>query len=153
MPSLSLFTQLLIGYRGTAAFTLYRKGSSTLWKYQVLDPEQQAAIQIGQKRPSTDYQRMTVAQADSIVCEQDQLAPLVKPPVRRGLVLGLITLFLLVGLRYTYQAIMDCRYDQAGFFKPGLQRLSESRLLHNSTVMALAAWGIAAATAFVYVGF
>ena len=142
-----------IAVSSPAAFTFCRNGSSTLWKYQVLDLEQQAAIQSGQKRSSTDYQLITVAQVDSMACEQDHLAPLVKPTVRRGLVLGLITLFLLVGLRYTYQAIMDCRYDQTGFSKPGLQRLSESRLPHNSTVMALAAWGMAAATAFVYFGF
>jgi hypothetical protein len=143
----------IIAVSSPAAFTFCRKGLSTLWKYQVLDLEQQAAIQIGQKRFSTDYQLITVAQVDSIACEQDHLAPLVKPPIRRGFVLGLITLFLLIGLRQTYRAIMDCRYDQTGFLKPGLQRLSESRLPYNSTVMALAAWGIAAATAFFYFGF
>ncbi|WP_317850762.1 hypothetical protein [Pseudomonas sp. A-B-19] len=151
LKKLDINDAFIIAVSSPAAFTFCRNGSSTLWKYQVLDLE--AATQIGQKRSSTDYQLVSVAQVDSIACERDHLAPLVKPPVRRGLVLGLITLFLLVGLRYTYRAIMDCRYDQTGFSKPGLQRLSESRLPYNSTVMALAAWGIAAATAFVYFGF
>ncbi|MNT80771.1 hypothetical protein D3C72_2202840 [compost metagenome] len=79
--------------------------------------------------------------------------PLVKPAIRRGLVLGLITLFLLVGLLHTFRAIMHCRYDQGGFSKPGLQRLKDSRFAYNSTALALAAWGIAVATAFVYFGF
>jgi hypothetical protein len=153
LKKLDINDAFIIAVSSPAAFTFCRSGSSTLWKYQVLDLEQQAAIQMGQKRSSSDYQLITVAQVNSIACEQDHLAPWVKPPVRRGLVLGLITLFLLVGLRYTYRAIMDCRYDQTGFSKPGLQRLSESRLPYNSTVMALAAWGIAVATAFVYFGF
>jgi len=153
LKKLDINDAFIIAVSSPAAFTFCRKGSSTLWKYQVLDLEQLAAIQNGQKRSSTDYQLITVAQVYSVACAQNHLAPLVKPPIRRGLVLGLITLFLLVGLRYTYRAIMDCRYDQTGFSKPGLQRLSESRLPYNSTVMALAAWGMAAATAFVYFGF
>lgn len=142
-----------IAVSSPAVFTFCRKGSSTLWKYQALDLEQQAAIQVGQKRSLTDYQRITVAQVDSVACKQDHLAPLVRPAIRRELVLGLITLFLLVGLLYTYRAIMHGRYDQGGFSKPGLQRLRDSRFAYNSTVMALAAWGIAVATAFVYFGF
>jgi hypothetical protein len=153
LKKLDINDAYIIAVSSPAAFTFCRKGLSTLWQYQVLDLEQQAAIRIGQKRTSTDYQRIAVEEVESVACEQDHLAPLVKPAIRRGLVLGLITLFLLVGLRYTYRAIMQWCYDQSGFSKPGLQRLSESRLPYNSTVMALAAWGMAAATAFVYFGF
>lgn len=143
----------IIAVSSPAAFTYCREGSSTLWKYQALDLEQQAVIQIGQKRPSADYQRITVLEVDSIACEQNHLAPLAKPAFRHGLVLGLITLFLLAGLRYTYRAIMHCCYGQAGFSKFGLRRLDESRSTQHSTVMALAAWGVVAATAFIYFGF
>ncbi|KJZ49769.1 MULTISPECIES: hypothetical protein [Pseudomonas] len=143
----------IVAISSPAAFTFCREGSSTLWKYQALDLEQQAVIQIGQKRSSADYQQITVVELDSVACEQDHLMPLVKPAIRHGLVLGLITLFLLAGLRYTYRAIMHCCYDQAGFSKPGLQRFGESRSMQNSTVMALLAWGVVAATAFVYFGF
>ncbi|WP_032829542.1 hypothetical protein [Pseudomonas sp. GM74] len=143
----------IIAVSSPAAFTYCREGSSTLWKYQALDLEQQAVIQIGQQRSSAGYQRITVVEVDSVACEQDHLAPLVKPAFRHALVLGLITLFLLVGLRYTYRAIMHYCYDQAGFSKFGLQRLDESWSTQNSTVMALVAWGIVAATAFIYFGF
>lgn len=143
----------IIAVSSPAAFTYCREGSSTLWKYQALDLEQQAVIQMGQQRSSAGYQRITVVEVDSVACEQDHLAPLVKPAFRHALVLGLITLFLLVGLRYTYRAIMHYCYDQAGFSKFGLQRLDESWSTQNSTVMALVAWGIVAATAFIYFGF
>ncbi len=143
----------IIAVSSPAAFTYCREGSSTLWKYQALDLEQQAVIQIGQQRSSADYQRITVVEVDSVACEEDHLAPLVKPDFRHALFLGLITLFLLAGLRYTYRAIMHYCYDQAGFSKFGLQRLDESWSTQNSTVMALVAWGIVAATAFIYFGF
>jgi hypothetical protein len=153
LKKLDINDACIIAVSSPAAFTFCRKGSSTLWKYQVLDLEQLAAIQTGPKRSSTDDQRITIEEVDSAACEQDHLALLVNPVVRRGLVLGLISLFLLIGLRQTYRAILYCRYDQSGFSKSGLRRLSESRLPHNSTVMALAAWGVAAAMAFVYFGF
>ncbi|WP_172435358.1 hypothetical protein [Pseudomonas sp. ACN8] len=143
----------IIAVSSPAAFTYCREGSSTLWKYQALDLEQQAVIQIGQQRSSADYQRITVVEVDSVACEEDHLAPLVKPAFRHALFLGLITLFLLAGLRYTYRAIMHYCYDQAGFSKFGLQRLDESWSTQNSTVMALVAWGIVAAAAFIYFGF
>jgi hypothetical protein len=153
LKKLDINDACIISASSPAAFTFCRKGSSTLWKYQVLDLEQQAAIQVGQKRTSTDYQRITVVQLNSVACEQDHLVALAKPAIRRGLALGLITLFLLVGLLYTYRAIRHGYYVQAGVARPGLQRLSESGLPQNSTVMALVAWGMAAATAFVYFGF
>ena len=153
LKKLDINDAFIVDVSSPAAFTFCRQGSSTLWKYQTLDLEQQAAIQVGQIRSLTGYQRITVAQVDSVACKQDLLVPLVRPAIRRELVLGLITLFLLVGLLYTYRAIMHGRYDQGDFSKPGLQRLRDSRFAYNSTVMALAAWGIAVATAFVYFGF
>jgi hypothetical protein len=82
-----------------AEFTYCREGSSTLWKYQALDLEQQAAIQIGQTRSSMDHQRITVAQFNSTACEEDHLEPVVNPAIGLGFVLGLFTLFLLIGFR------------------------------------------------------
>ena len=153
LKKLDIDDALIVSVSSPSAFTFCRKGSSTLWKYQVLDLEQLAAIQIGQKRTSTDYQRITVAQLNSVACELDHLAALGKPAIRRGFALGLITLFLLIGLGYTYQVIKHCYCAQSGFSKPGMQRFNESRLPQNSTVLALAAWGIAAVTAFFYFGF
>ncbi|MGF6553698.1 hypothetical protein ABIA48_000078 [Pseudomonas sp. S30_BP2TU TE3576] len=153
LKKLDINDACIIAVSSPAAFTFCRKGSSTLWKYQVLDLEQQAAIQIGQQRSSTNDHRITVVQLDSAACEQDHLAPLLTPEITHGLVLGLITLFLLLGLQHTYRAIMHCRYDHAGFSKSGSQRPSEFRPPHNSMAMALTAWGIAVAMAFVYFGF
>ncbi|CAG8871736.1 hypothetical protein [Pseudomonas fluorescens] len=153
LKKLDINDACIIAVSSPAAFTFCRDGSSTLWKYQALDLEQQAAIQIGQKRSSADDQRITVEEIDSAACEEDHLELLVNPTITRGLVLGLITLFLVLGIRHTYRAILYCRYDPTRFSKSGWQRLSESRLPHNSTVMALAAWGVVATMAFAYFGF
>lgn len=153
LKKLDIYDACIISASSPAVFTFCRKGSSTLWRYQALDLEQQAAIQIGHKRSSTDYQRITIVQLNSVACEQDHLAALAKPAIRRGLVLGLITLFLLVGLGYTYRAVRYGYYVQAGVSKPDVQQSSEFQLPQNSTVMALVAWGMAAVTAFVYFGF
>ncbi|WP_414919133.1 hypothetical protein [Pseudomonas sp. IT-P4] len=153
LKKLDINDACIVAISSPAAFTFCREGSSTLWKYQALDLEQQAVIQIGQKRSSADYRQITLVEVDSVACEQDHLVELVEPAIRHGLVLGLITLFLLVGLRYTYRAIMYCCYEQVGFSKFGLRRLDKSRSTQNSTVMALVAWGVVAATAFIYFGF
>lgn len=94
----------IIAASNPKTFTYCREGSSTLWKYQALDLEQQAAILNREKRHLTDYGQITVAQVDSPACQQDNPVPLVKPAITRGLVFGLITLFMLIGLRYTYRA-------------------------------------------------
>jgi hypothetical protein len=153
LKKLDIDDACIISASSPASFTFCRKSSSTLWRYQALDLEQQAAIQIGHKRSSTDYQRMTIVQLNSAACEQDHLAALLKPAIRRGLVLGLITVFLLVGLGCTYRAVRYGYYDQAGLSKTDGQQTSEFQLPQNSTVMALAAWGMAAITAFIYFGF
>ena len=104
LQKLGINDACIIAASHPGAFTYCREGSSTLWKYQALDLEQQAAIQIGQKS-STDYQRITVAQLNSAACEPEHHAPVVKPATSRGLVLGfglgLLTLFLLIGFRRT----------------------------------------------------
>ena len=69
-----------------------------------MDLEQQAAILNGEKLHLTDYGQITVAEVDSAACQQDNPVPLVKPAITRGLAFGLITLFLLIGFRYTYRA-------------------------------------------------
>lgn len=77
----------------------------------------------------------------------------VEPAITRGLAFGLITLFLLMGLRYTYRAIMLRHYEHAALSDPDLQRLSESLPAHNSTAKAFGALGIAASAALVYFGY
>jgi hypothetical protein len=126
-------------------FTYCREGSSTLWKYQTLDLEQQAAILKGEKMPSADYGRITVVEADSAACQQDKTPPLAKPVMSRTVALGLIILFLLIGFRYTYRAMMRERYAFALSAHSPMQRLNES-----FPIKALAAFGLAAGVALVY---
>ncbi|MHC8350250.1 hypothetical protein ACYZT7_13085 [Pseudomonas sp. RT4P38] len=135
------------------AFTYCREGSSTLWKYQALDLEQQAAILSGENLHLTDYGQITVVEVDSAACQQDHPMPFVKPAITRGLAFGLITLFLLMGLRYTYRAIMHRHDEHAALSDPDLQRLTESLPAHNSTAKALGAFGTAASVALVYFGY
>jgi hypothetical protein len=134
-------------------FTYCREGSTTLWQYQALDLAQQAKMQNGEKLPVTEFGRITVAQVDSVACEDEHSPPLIKPAITRGLVLGLITLLLLIALRYTYRAIMHGFEDQTELPDPRLQRFDETLSARNSTAKALFTFGIAAAVAFVYFGF
>jgi len=94
----------IIAASNPKTFTYCREGSPTLWKYQALDLEQQATILNREKRHLTDYGQITVVEDDSAACQQDNPVPLIKPAMTRGLGLGLITLLLLMGLRYTYRA-------------------------------------------------
>ncbi|WP_090186126.1 hypothetical protein [Pseudomonas arsenicoxydans] len=126
-------------------FTYCREGSSTLWKYQALDLEQEAAILKGEKLPSADYGRITVVEADSAACLQDKTPPLAKPAKTRGVALGVIVLFLLIGLRYIFRAIRREQHAPAIYANSPLQRLSETL-----PIKALAALGLAAAVALVY---
>lgn len=134
-------------------FTYCREGSTTLWQYQALDLAQQAKLQNGEKLPETEFGRITVAQVDSVACEDEHSPPLIEPAITRGLVLGLIALLLLIALRYTYRAIMHAYEDRTELPDPRLQRFDETLSARNSTAKALFTFGIAAAVAFVYFGY
>ncbi|MGF6110357.1 MULTISPECIES: hypothetical protein [Pseudomonas] len=69
LQKLGINDACIISASNPDAFTYCREGSSTLWKYQVLDLEQQAAMQMGEMRPSTGYHRITVVQLNSTACE------------------------------------------------------------------------------------
>ncbi|AWM93291.1 hypothetical protein DJ564_22160 [Pseudomonas sp. 31-12] len=135
----------IVAASNPAAFTYCREGSSTLWKYQALDLEQQASILKGEHRAATDYGRITIVEVDSPACEEDTPAPLIKPAITHGLALGAILLFLLIGFRYAYRAIMPHRPDHAVLSDLSLQRLNG-----YLPAKALGAFGIAAAVALVY---
>lgn len=126
-------------------FTYCREASSTLWKYQALDLEQQGSILKGEKMPSADYGRITVVEADSAACQQDKTPPLAKPAMPRGVALGVIVLFLLIGLRYTFRAIKREQHAPAIYANSPLQRLSETL-----PFKALAAFGLATSVTLVY---
>lgn len=145
LKKLGIDDACIVAASNPAAFTYCREGSSTLWKYQALDLEQQASILKGERQPATDYGRITVVEVDSAACLEDAPAPLIKPAITRGLALGAILLFLLIGFRYAYRAVMRRRYDHAVLSAPSLQRFPGFL-----PAKALGAFGIAAGVALAY---
>lgn len=143
----------IIAAANPGAFTYCREGSTTLWKYQALDLDQQAKTLEGNMPASMDDGRISIAEVESAACAEDTPEPLVHPTITRALALGLIILFLLIGLRHTYRATMD------GFFVPTmnlgthLQRSAGPMRSNRSTTKALGAFSIAAVIALVYFGY
>ncbi|WP_137806402.1 hypothetical protein [Pseudomonas sp. G(2018)] len=143
----------IIAAANPGAFTYCREGSTTLWKYQALDLDQQAKTLEGNMPASMDDGRISIAEVESAACAEDTPEPLVHPTITRALALGLIILFLLIGLRHTYRATMD------GFFVPNmnlgthLQRSAGPMHSNRSTTKALGAFSIAAVIALVYFGY
>ncbi|MDZ5436223.1 hypothetical protein T3H00_26600 [Pseudomonas fluorescens] len=143
----------IIAAANPGAFTYCREGSATLWKYQALDLDQQANTLKGTKLASMDDGRISIVEVDSVACAEDTHEPLVHPTLSRALALGLIILFLIIGLRHTYRASMD------GFFVPTMslgahmQRSASPLRSNRSTTKALRAFSIAAVIALVYFGY
>jgi hypothetical protein len=143
----------IIAAGNPTAFTYCREGSATLWKYQALDLDRQVVPFLGTKLASMVDGQISIAEVESIVCEQETLPPLVDPAVTRGLALSLIVLFLCLAVRYTYQASKDGDFDRAMLAGPHQQRLNGSAKTRYSTERALGAFVIAAGIAFVYFGY
>jgi hypothetical protein len=139
----------IIGASSPAVFTYCREGSMTLWKYQALDLEQMAAIHSDAQQPSTVYQPISVLEFESAACEEEmRVFAAGKPATIRWLILGLMTVSLLIGLGYTYLAILQRRHDATAYSQPHEQASSEFQA--TAQTKALAAFGLAAAVAFVY---
>ncbi|MCW8277399.1 hypothetical protein IMF27_18630 [Pseudomonas sp. PCH199] len=143
----------IIAASNPGAFTYCREGSPTLWKYQALDLNLQASALTGTKTASVDNGRITLVEADSIACEPDTSKPLVNPAITRTLALGLIVLFLLIGLRHTYRATMDGFFVRTAYSGTHMPRSTGSFRSNRSTTKALGAFAIAAAVAFIYFGY
>lgn len=143
----------IIAAANPGAFTYCREGSATLWKYQALDLNQQATILSGTQSVSMNDGRITVAEDNSTACEADTAKPLVNPAITRGLALGLIALFLLLGLRYTYRATMDGFFARTLYSGTHMHRSTGSMHSNRYTTRALGAFAIAAAVAFIYFGY
>lgn len=153
LKKLGIDDACIIAASNPTAFTYCREGQPTLWQYKAFDLEQLATIQGGKKLPSTDDKRISVLEVNSAACQQDNLAPLVKPAKTYWPAIGLIALLLLIGARYTYRAIRHRYNNRTAFSETRLQRVTESVPLHTSTTKALLAFVIAAAVAFVYFGY
>ena len=130
-------------------FTYCREGSTTLWQYQTLDLVQQAGLLNEGVRPSTDHGQISVVAVDSAACENDH-GKAAGPATFATLLLSLASLFLLIGLRYTYLAIMRGRYQPVACSDPRLQRMINPVSTHPLTIKALGAFGVAAALALIY---
>ncbi|BCX69055.1 hypothetical protein [Pseudomonas izuensis] len=146
----------IIAAGNPGAFTYCREGSATLWKYQALDLDQQATPLKGTRLASLADGRISIAEFKSPACATEAPKPLIQPAITRGVVIGLIALFLFIGLHYTYKATMDGFFVRTVYSGTHLQRstgsMSSSRS-SRSTTKALGAFAIAAAVAFIYFGY
>jgi hypothetical protein len=152
LKKLGINDACIIRAQNPVAFTYCREGSPTLWKYQDLDLAQLAAIRSDERLPLTAYQRISVLEFNSAVCQQETAVPVAQSTVARWLVFGLLSLSVLLGLRYTYQVVLPRRRDLNALSIPGLPPMSQTPPRVNSSKKAAAAFGIAVAVAFVCFG-
>ncbi|WP_448107307.1 hypothetical protein [Pseudomonas azerbaijanoccidentalis] len=136
-----------------AGFTYCREGSATLWKYQALDLEQQETYLKSSSLTSLNQGRISIAEVDSPACAEELPPPLIDPVILRASAIGLIVLFILLGLRYTYQATMDGFFTRTVYSGTHLQRSTGSLHTSRATTKALGAFTLAAAVAFLYFGY
>ncbi|MGJ7516088.1 hypothetical protein ACSFE6_17380 [Pseudomonas baetica] len=134
-------------------FTYCREGSATLWKYQMLDMDPQALPVKGTLSSSMVGGRITIAEVNSPACAEETPKPMVNPVITRAVVLGLIIVFLFMGLRYTYQATKDGFDERTLVSGTHMHRSAGSIHLSRYTAKALGAFAIAAFVAFVYFGY
>ncbi|MGE8149677.1 hypothetical protein ACQKP5_00295 [Pseudomonas vancouverensis] len=134
----------IIGASNPVTFTYCREGSSTLWQYQALDLEQQAALQSDTRQSSASYQPVTIVEFNSAACAQDVAEESVMPVAIRWITLGLIGFFLLLGWLYTP------RRQRNGLPVVYAQPLKRPMILPHSTIKAVTAFGFAAFGAFIY---
>jgi hypothetical protein len=139
----------IIGASNPVAFTYCREGSKTLWKYQALDLDQMAALHSDATKPSTVYQPISVLEFNSPACEhEDSQDASGKPATVRWAILGLLAISLLIGLRYSYRAMLQRRQDDSAY--PPLPEQASSEFQPSAQTKALAAFGLAVAVAVVY---
>lgn len=143
----------IIAAANPSAFTYCREGSPTLWKYQALDLDQQARNLNSTLLASISDARISIAEVDSLACEEDMAQPLIAPAIVRAIALGMIVLFVLMGLRYTYRATMDGYFNRTVYSGHPVQRPNRSLLANRSTTKALGAFTLAGAVAFLYLSY
>ena len=150
LKKLNINDACIVAAPDPVAFTYCREGSTTLWKYQAVDLEQQSAIHVGARQPLMETGQISVLEVNSAACRQE-MEPDAKPPLVSWAVLGLGVLFLLMGLRYTYQVIRH-HYDQRAalsdpFWQPPLGPVPPA---HHAMAKALGAFGVAVLLALAY---
>lgn len=130
-------------------FTYCREGSKTLWKYQVLDLQQQAAIRTVTPQPQMGYGQISVLELDSAACDHET-QPEAKPAITYMAVLSLVALFLLIGLRYTYKVIRQFHSKRSTSSIPPWQPATEHEPEHHALTKALGAFVVAAVMMVVF---
>lgn len=80
----------------------------------------------------------------------NEVQPVVDPAVSGYLAAGLIAIFVLIGLRFTYRAFMFRFVFNKPFHDPKLQAMAEKMPPHRSTLKALIAYAVALVLAWVY---
>ncbi|WP_241511392.1 hypothetical protein [Pseudomonas jessenii] len=143
----------IIGASNPVAFTYCREGSTTLWKYQALDLDQMAVMHSDATQPSTVYQPISVLEFNSAACEHESnMVAVEKPATIRWLILGLMAMSLLIGLRYSYRAMLLRRQNASEYSQPEEQASSDAPPPFQATAQtkALAAFGLAVVVAVVY---
>lgn len=136
-----------------SGFTYCREGSATLWQYQALDLEQQASYLKGSALASINNGRISIAEIDSAACEDELPKPRIDPVFLNASSLGLIALFILLGLRYTYRATLEGLFERPLDSGMHLPRSSGALRTNRSTTKALGAFALAAGMAFFYFGY
>ncbi len=130
-------------------FTYCREGSKTLWKYQVLDLQQQTANRTVTQQPKMGYGQISVVELNSAACDHEA-QPETKPAINHMAVLSLVALFLLIGLRYTYQVIRQFHSKSSTSSIPPFQPTTEHVPEHHAMAKALGAFAVAAVMMMVY---
>lgn len=150
LKKLNINDACIVAAPDPVAFTYCREGSTTLWKYQAVDLEQQSAIHIGARQPLIETGQISVLEVNSAACLRET-GSAVKTPLACWAVLGLVVLFLLIGLRYTYNVIRH-DYDQRAalsdpFWQPPFEPLPPA---HHAMGKALGSFALAALLAIAY---
>lgn len=150
LKKLNINDACIVAAPDPVAFTYCREGSRTLWKYQAVDLEQQAAILVGTRHPQMETGQISVLEVDSAACLQEMKSD-AKPPLVSWVVLSLVVLFLLIGVRFTYNVIRH-HYDQRSalsdpLWQPPIEPLPPA---HHAMGTALGAFAVAALLAIIY---
>jgi hypothetical protein len=150
LKKLNINDACIVAAPDPVAFTYCREGSTTLWKYQAVDLEQQSAIHVGARQPQMALGQISVLEVNSAACLQE-MEPDAKPALMCKVILSLLVLMLLMGLRYTYKVIRH-HYDQRvalsdPFWQPPLEPVAPA---HHAMAKALGSFAITALLALVY---
>lgn len=81
---------------------------------------------------------------------KDAVAPVIDPAFTVYLAAGLMAFFAVIGIRYTYRALMFRFVFNKPFNNPKFQEMAESMPPHRSTLKAVAAYSVALVIAWFF---